>query len=76
MAQLTEQTTAILNGLPTNTSPETKVLVDLIKLLLDEVKKSDLSSLKGLIEVQKNVTDALKTENDRLRERLGQLEGQ
>ena len=64
-ATLTERTTAIINGLSETASSDTKVLVGLIKLLLEEV--SGLSSMKGLIEVQKTVTDNLVLENERLR---------
>ena len=46
---LNEQTTAIINTLSNEATNDTKVLVSLIKLLLDEVNKSELSSLKGLI---------------------------
>ena len=75
---LTEKTTAILSTLPTTTSPETKVLIELIKLLLNEIKdlkelNSDVPALKGQIEVQKTVTNRLKKDNVRLHERIDEL---
>ena len=71
---LIEKTTEVLNKLPVEVSPETQVMVNLIKLLLEEVSNSELGSLKGLIAVQKKVTDNLEKENNRLRERLDSLE--
>ena len=78
---LLEKTTAILNTLPSEVSNEMGVLVSLVKLLIEEVNNSELSSLKSLIQVQKTVTDGLVEENRRLRdenkmlhERLNDLE--
>ena len=76
---LSEKTTAILSTLPTTTSPETKVLIELVKLLLQEIKElkelnSDQSVLKSQIEVQKTVTNRLTKENEKLRDRLDELE--
>ena len=67
------QTTTIINTLSNEATNDRKVLVNLTKLLLDEVNKSELSSLKGLIEVQKKVTDNLVSENERLQRQNMQL---
>ena len=80
---LEEKTNDILSKLPTQVTAETDVLVNLVKLLLAEVvNKKDLSSLQGLVEVQKAVTDNLVADNTRLQkqnknlhERLYDLEG-
>ena len=80
---LEEKTNEILQALPENTSAETKVLIQLVKLLLSEYGKYDIAALQGLVAVQKTVTDNLVKENDRLKtqtekltERLTELEKQ
>ena len=80
---LEEKTNEILQALPENTSAETKVLIQLVRLLLSEYGKHDIAALQGLVAVQKNVTDNLVKENDRLKtqtekltERLTELEKQ
>ena len=73
---LQQKTDAILSTIPENCPPEVKVIVDLVKLLLEEVNKSDFASLKSLIEVQKTVTDKLSQENKRLRDDNTQLSAQ
>ena len=73
---LQQKTDAILSTIPENCPPEVKVIVDLVKLLLEEVNKTDFASLKSLIEVQKTVTDKLSQENKRLRDDNTQLSAQ
>ena len=69
---LDDRTAEVLSKLPTDISPEIQVMVELIKLLIGEVGKS--SSLKSLVEVQRKVSENLKKENTRLRERIENLE--
>jgi regulator of replication initiation timing len=68
-----EKLTAILQQLPTDASPEIKVVVDLMTLLITSLS-SELSSLKDIVNVQKNVTDRLVNENKRLQQRNRELD--
>ena len=70
---LQEKTNEILQALPENISAETKVLVQLVQLLLSEYSKHDIAALQGLILVQKTVSDTLVKENDRLKMQTAKL---
>ena len=73
---LRQKTDEVLRNMPINASPETTVLVNLVKLLLEEMDRSELSTLKDKIATQTVVTDRLVEENKRLRDRLEDLEEQ
>ena len=62
-----ERTDENLQALLKNNLVETKVIMKLVQLLLNEYSKYDIAALKRLIAVQKTVTDTLVTGNDRLK---------
>ena len=62
-----EKTDENLQALLKNNLVEIKVLMKLVQLLLNECSKYDIAALKGLIAVQKTVTDTLVKGNDQLK---------
>ena len=61
-----QKTAAILSTFPEDFSAEFKIVVGLVKLLIEEINKSDLASLKSTIAIQKAVTDGLVDDNKHL----------
>ena len=71
---LREKTNKILSTMPGNVAPEVTMMVGFVKLLLEEMDRSELSTLKDTVAVQRVVTDRLASDNKRLRERVEDLE--
>ena len=76
MESLDVKTANILAELPSSTSKETLVLVNLVRLLLEQSKEQsqELTTLRSVVEVQRNVSENFIVENKRLRDNLKTLD--
>ena len=71
---LRQKTENILSTMPETVAPEVAVMIGLVKLLLEEMDRSELSTLKDTVATQRGVTDKLASDNKRLRNRVSNLE--
>ena len=71
---LRQKTENILSTMPETVAPEVAVMIGLVKLLLEEMDRSELSTLKDTVATQRVVTDKLASDNKRLRNRVYDLE--